>query len=228
MKKVSTEQKFIIKNEEGLYLRDSDSDFTSAFWQNELDSKVILFENKKAAKQYVKDHHRIFEKKDFDLVKEIGYEIIPAYERTETMIYEKVDTDIYNTCKELENKLFNVRGHKDTFLSLINDDMLRHDMNAAAGYVSRKLDALGFENSYKKVFEFSNLVSKITYREEDGSWRPDSDLNSRLLSMKARNAACALATLADGLLLLEHYSDKANADKTKTIPFLFIDRRPRV
>lgn len=124
--------------------------------------------------------------------------------------YEIKDPDIFRARQSLEENLLTVRGHKDSILALLNDPSLNHDINAAAGYVSRKLEAAGLEHNVKEAFSYSNTVSNLCYRDKDGNFRTNGENNSERLSFKARRAATFFATMADALLLLDKYEDLAN------------------
>lgn len=110
----------------------------------------------------------------------------------------------------MEENLLTVRGHKDSILALLNDPSLNHDINAAAGYVSRKLEAAGLEHNVKEAFSYSNTVSNLCYRDKDGNFRTNGENNSERLSFRARRVATFFATMADALLLLDKYEDLAN------------------
>ena len=124
--------------------------------------------------------------------------------------YEKRDPAIFRARQNLEEKLLSVRGHKDSILALLNDPSLNHDINAAAGYVARRLEEAGLEYNSKDAFSYSNTVSSLCYRDKDGNFRTNGENNSERLSFKARRAATFFATMADALLLLDKYEDLAN------------------
>lgn len=127
--------------------------------------------------------------------------------------YEVVDAAIFKARRELEERLLSVRGHKDAVLTLLNDPSLNHDINAAAGYVSRRLEEAGLEHTNKEAFSYSNTISSLYYRDKDGNFRSNGENNSKRLSFKARRAATFFATMADALLLLDKYEDLANKAK---------------
>ena len=124
--------------------------------------------------------------------------------------YEIEDPAIFRFRQDLEGRLLSVRGHKDSVLALLNDPSLNHDINAASGYVSRRLEEVGLEHNIKEAFSYSNIISSLCYKDKDGNFRTNGENNSERLSFKARRAATFFATMADALLLLDKYEEKAN------------------
>ncbi len=205
---------FVIRSKDGKYLSSYENDkhsgsenydWNNSFWKIDLDESAILFHDAEDVKDFIKKYPKIFENQE--------YEIIPATVHNETKIYEKIDNDVWKFETELENTLLNVRNHKDSFLALLNDGSLTHDMNACAGYIGRLLEKAGLKWTSKEAFEFSNLVNNRVYCDADGKWRNSRELNDKNLSMKARKVASAFATLADAFLLLEKYEDEIMSNR---------------
>ena len=129
--------------------------------------------------------------------------------------YEVKNPDVTKARMELENKLLSVRNHKDAILALLGDDSLVHDMNATSGFVARNIEAAGLEYSSKEAFEYSAAVSEMCYKDKDGKYRSNGENNHNRLSFRARRTATFFATMADVLLLLEKYEEKANKARKK-------------
>ena len=67
----------------------------------------------------------------------------------------------------------------------------------------------------KEAYKFSELISKRVYRNEDGHWRPDEELKSESLQMKARRLSEFFATMADTFSLLDKYETWATKEFDK-------------
>ena len=122
--------KFVIKNEKGQYYGKSDN----GSWTSWLDVdyyKIPLFDTEEDAKDFI--DKSIFIKKTAEHPK-IG-KISNSYVEVSNS-----DPDVWRARHELEEQLLNVRGHKDSLISLLKDDSLTHDMNAICGRVGRHLE----------------------------------------------------------------------------------------
>ena len=202
---------FILKNKNNEYFArhtNSENGNKTGYWTEYLDVKYYnmpTFETEKEAEEYIAKTP-FFEhepKPDIIEVKQVE------------KYYEVKNPDVTRACMELEDKLLSVRNHKDAVSVLLSDDSLVHDMNAASGYVARKIEAAGLSYSNKEAFGYSDTISKMCYRNEDGNFRPNGENNHNRLSFRARRAATFFATMADALLLLEKYEEKANKARKK-------------
>lgn len=198
---------FVLKNKkDGTYFGSSFKD--SYRWVKDLGDDIIkTFETKKDAEEYIHDTLIApFYTEDEPIIIEI---------KTVTTVkrYEAIDPDVFHACEALNESIFNIRGHKDTIKALLNDMSLVHDTNACVGRISRKIEASGLDFANKEVFEYSDIVGNMTYRDKNGKWRPTSENRDELLSFRARRVAAAFATMADCFALIEKYSDKANENK---------------
>lgn len=198
---------FVLKNKkDGTYFGSSFKD--SYRWVKDLGDDIIkTFETKKDAEEYIHDTLIApFYTEDEPIIIEI---------KTVTTVkrYEAIDPDVFHACEALNESIFNIRGHKDTIKALLNDMSLVHDTNACVGRISRKIEASGLDFTNKEVFEYSDIVGNMTYRDKNGKWRPTSENRDELLSFRARRVAAAFATMADCFALIEKYSDKANENK---------------
>lgn len=194
---------FILKNKkDGTYYGKTEYSYK---WVKDLESDMIkTFETKKDAEDYI--HNTLVEpfySEDKPIITEI---------KTVTTVkrYETIDPEVFQACTAFNESIFNIRGHKDAISTLLNDMSLVHDTNACVGSVSRKIEAAGLDFTNKEVFEYSDIVGNMTYRDKDGKWRPASENRDELLSFKARRVAEAFATMADCFALIEKYGDKAN------------------
>jgi len=199
---------FVLKNkEEGTYFRKTKYSYG---WVKDLnDDTIKTFETKKDAEDYI--HNTLVEPyytEDVPVITEI--KTITTVKR-----YETIDPEVFRSCASFNESIFNIRGHKDAITALLNDMSLVHDTNACVGSISRKIEAAGLDFTNKEVFEYSDIVGNMTYRDKDGKWRPTSENRDELLSFKARRVAGAFATMADCFALIEKYSDKANETKQK-------------
>ena len=199
---------FVLKNKkEGTYFGiTSYGDFKGSYkWVKDLESDMIkTFETKKDAEDYI--HNTLVEpfySEDKPIITEI--KTITTVKR-----YETIDPEVFQACTAFNESIFNIRGHKDAITALLNDMSLNHDTNACVGSISRKIEAAGLDFTNKEVFEYSDIVGNMTYRDKDGKWRPASENRDELLSFKARRVAEAFATMADCFALIEKYGDKAN------------------
>ena len=174
-------------------------------WVKDLKDDIIkIFETRENAEEYI--HNTLIE----PFYTEDEPAIVEIKTLTTVKRYEVGDPKVFQACVALNESIFNIRGHKDAITALLNDMSLNHDTNACVGSVSRKIEATGLDFSNKDAFEYSDIVGKLTYKNKDGIWRPDSENRDELLSFKARRVAEAFATMADGFALIEKYSDKAN------------------
>lgn len=202
---------FVLKNKNNEYFArhiDSESGNKTGYWTEYLDVKCYnmpTFETEKEAEEYIAKTP-FFEhdpKPDIVEVKQVE------------KYYEVKNPDVTKARMELENKLLSVRNHKDAILALLSDDSLVHDMNAASGSVARNIEAAGLEYSSKEAFEYSDAVSEMCYKDKDGKYRSNGENNHNRLSFRARRAATFFATMADALLLVEKYEEKANKAREK-------------
>lgn len=202
---------FILKNKNNEYFArhtNSENGNKTGYWTEYLDIKYYnmpTFETEKEAEEYIAKTP-FFEHEPKLIIVEV---------RQVEKYYEVKNPDITKARMELEDRLLSVRNHKDAILALLNDDSLVHDMNAASGSISRNIEATGLEFSNKEVFEYSDIVSKMCYRDKDGNYRPDGENHHSRLSFKARKVATFFATMADALLLVEKYEEKANNARKK-------------
>lgn len=199
---------FVLKNkEEGTYFGiTSYGNFKgSPKWVKDInDDTIKTFETKKDAEDYI--HNTLVEPyytEDVPIIVEI--KTVTTVKRHET-----IDSKVFQACTTFNESIFNIRGHKDAITALLNDMSLNHDTNACVGAISRKIEAAGLDFTNKEVFEYSDIVGNMTYRDKDGKWRPTSENRDELLSFKARRVAEAFATMADCFALIEKYSNKAN------------------
>ena len=199
---------FILKNKkDGTYYGIINyGDFKGSYkWVKDLNNDIIkTFETRENAEDYI--HNTLVEpfySEDKPIITEI---------KTVTTVkrYETIDPEVFQACTAFNESIFNIRGHKDAITALLNDMSLVHDTNACVGSVSRKIEAAGLDFTNKEVFEYSDIVGNMTYRDKDGKWRPASENRDELLSFKARRVAEAFATMADCFALIEKYGDKAN------------------
>ena len=197
---------FILKSkEEGIYFGKTEYSY---IWLNDLnDDRIKTFETKKDAEDYI--HTTLiapYYTEDEPIIVEI--KTITTVKR-----YEIIDPKVFQARTAFNESIFNIRGHKDAITALLNDTSLNHDTNACVGSISRKIEAAGLDFTNKEVFEYSDIVGNMTYRDKDGKMRPISENRDELLSFKARRVAEAFATMADCFALIEKYSNKANEKK---------------
>ena len=184
--------KFVIKNEKGQYYGEADN----GSWTSWLDVdyyKIPLFDTEENAKDFI--DKSTFIKKTSEHP-EIG----------------KISSS-YVEVSNLEEQLLNIRGHKDSLISLLKDNSLSHDMNAICGRVGRQLEAAGMHYTNAEAYEYSNLVHHRAYYDKEDKWLPNKMLQDNNLAFKARKLAGVIATLADTLALLDQYEEEANAYK---------------
>lgn len=194
---------FILKSkEEGIYFGKTEYSYR---WLKDLnDDRIKTFETKKDAEDYI--HTTLiapYYTEDEPIIVEV--KTITTVKR-----YEIIDPKVFQACTVFNESIFNIRGHKDAITALLNDTSLNHDTNACVGSISRKIEAAGLDFTNKEVFEYSDIVGNMTYRDKDGKMRPISENRDELLSFKARRVAEAFATMADCFALIEKYSNKAN------------------
>lgn len=195
--------KFVIKNERGEYYC-SAGDFS--FRRDTSNSHIALFDDEKQAKDYMKEHPSFFKDKEC--------KIVEVYVHRD--FHEKPkDFEVSKAKFDLQQTLLKVRDHYDAVTTLLNDPSLNHDVNAASGRISRKLEMSGMNFTNAEVYEYSDTVGKRTYRDKDGQWLPDKMLNKDNLAFKARRVAKFFATMADTLALLDKYEEWAVGGKQK-------------
>ena len=209
--------KFVLKrtdNEDGSYFGIvTDGDFKGSYrWLKELsdikDGKILVFDSQKDAEVYIK------EKLVPPFYQDEKPEIVKIASVSTVKYYEQADPEIFKRRNELQEKLLNVRGHKDAFMALLTDESLVHDMNACAGYIRRMVEGAGLKCG-DETFEYSDLVHNRCYYDNKGKWLPDKMLRNDSLAFKTRRVCGALATLADSLALLDKYAENANASRRK-------------
>ena len=209
--------KFVLKrtdNEDGSYFGIvTDGGFKGSYrWRTELsdikDGKILVFDSQKDAEVYIK------EKLVPPFYQDEKPEIVKIASVSTVKYYEQSDPEVFKWRNELQEKLLNVRGHKDAFMALLTDESLVHDMNACAGYIRRMVEGAGLECD-DETFEYSDLAHNRCYKDKYDNWLPDKMLRDGNLAFKTRRVCAALATLADSLALLDKYMEKANAFRRK-------------
>lgn len=202
---------FILKNKNNEYFArhiNSENGNKTGYWTEYLDVKcynIPTFETEKEAEEYIAKMPFFENEPKPDIVE------VKQVEK----YYEVKDPDVTKACMELQDRLLSVRNHKDAVLALLSDDSLVHDMNSISGRVARDIEAAGLEYSSKEDFEYSSTVSKLCYSDKNGKYRPNGENNHNRTSFRARRVATFFATMADALLLLEKYEEKANKARNK-------------
>lgn len=194
--------KFAIKNKDGYYYG------FHGFKEKKLlfSENIDFYDDEKTPIELMKNRTDIFNDGPYEIVK-----VSKSVKYGECSKYPDV-----SKCKfKLEEKLLNVRNHYDCILILLNDSSLNHDVNQISSYIFDQVEKTGMKFDRKEAYKFSELVSNRVYRNEDGTWRPDEELKSESLQMKARRLSEFFATMADTFSLLDKYETWATKELDK-------------
>lgn len=161
-------------------------------------SDASIYDNETEPAELVKNRPDIFEDGPYEIIK---------VSKEETFKELSKYPEAHKSRRVLEDKLLNVRNHYDSFVNLLCDTSLNHDINAMAGRIARECEATGMKFKSADAFEYSDKVGKRTYRDANGEWLPDKMLGDNNLAFRARRIAEAFATIADTLALLDRYEE---------------------
>jgi len=195
--------KFVIKNEKGQYYGEVDN----GSWTSWLDVdhyKIHLFDTEEEAQDFIDKSNFIKKTAEHPEIGKISSSYVEV---------SNSDPAVWRARHELEEQLLNVRGHKDSLVSLLKDNSLTHDMNAICGRVGRQLEAAGIQYTNAEAYEYSDLVHHRAYYDKEDKWLPHKMLQDNNLAFKARKLAGVIATLADTLALLDRYEEEASTYK---------------